>query len=371
MNIKKILMLLIAIALISCAPLTQTPSINSNTNMHLLFVIEGEASIKRITWNNFYKVSSGAFLGNDDILFSSPDAHIIVLCNDLSIWLVPSGIPSGVNNGCHGSKEAVITRPSGNIGNTRGSVDQSIPYTINPRASKILYANPTLRWNPVSGANSYKVQIEHDGKVVWETETQTNQLDYPGVPALKPDISYTLVIYSDIGKSSKDETMSGPLNQATVDLSFQLADVHELKEMNELEEKISSLDLSIPNKEYATSILYSGRGFYSEAMLLLENAVIIDPNNLHALLQLGNYQLSIGLHFLAKNNFETVVNSANLINDIELQSMALEALANVYLNIGGRGEAIQKLQDAEFGFNSLGDTSHAQELRELRLKITP
>jgi len=371
MNRKRLLIFLIILIAASCNETTTTPVDNIKVNANLLFILQGQVQVKKTAWTNYNQISSGAFLSNEDLIFPSLDSRTIVLCDDLEFWLVPAGIQSSVNNGCNDSIEPYITRPHGDIGNTRGSADPSSPYPIYPRASKILSDKPVLRWNAVSNATRYNVQIEYNGQALWTAETNNNQIDYPGIPALIPGNFYTLVVYTDTGKSSKDEAISSSLGGVTINQSFQLADSDEIHEIESMEEKISSSYLSTTDRAYAISVLYSSQGFYSESMLLLEKVLEMDSNNLYALFNLGNNELTVGLPFLAKNNFETLLNNSNLTNDLELRATTLESLAIAYLNTGYREKALQTLEQAEIAFETLGDKVHAQELQHLILKISP
>lgn len=331
-------------------------------NYHLLFIIKGQVKLQRSTWSDFFSVSSGTYLNDSDLLLPTSGSNIVVLCDDLNLWMVPSNVKSGVTNGCSKTTEPIITRPQGNIGNTRGTKDPTTPYVISPRSTKIINSKPLIIWNPVPQTEKYIVQIEENGNLIWNAETDRTQISYPGEPNLKRETSYLVKIMSDTGISSEDNL--------SIDSTFKLINQTEEEEITSLTEKISSLDLSSEQKDYAVAALYASKGFDAESNLLLDKIVANDTKNVQAILNLGKGYLKIGLPLNAKTYFEKTIELAETNNDIESMAQAQEALAQTLLDIGRRDDGIQMLLQAEASFKSLGDNKHSEKLKIMRIKIT-
>src|SRR5258708_5126011 len=80
----------------------------------------------------------------------SESSRAKVVCSDLTLHDVPTGI---VGVPCPVSR-VVLRRVDGTLINaTRGwPSDGSFPVVLSPRKTKLISANPTLRWSPVKEA---------------------------------------------------------------------------------------------------------------------------------------------------------------------------------------------------------------------------
>src|SRR5688572_13455644 len=156
MEAKKLISTILSFAmmgvLLGCSPPAPTSAPPTKPGLNLLIAADGEVLLKRNSWSGFHPASFGAVLNRGDQLQPAVDAKVVVLCENLTTWTVPGGIPSGLNNGCPQVPEPALASAGGLIANTRGGTDPLIPYIISPRSTKLLDPMPTLRWNAAHGA---------------------------------------------------------------------------------------------------------------------------------------------------------------------------------------------------------------------------
>ena len=196
-------------------PTHTEPPVIEEPGHNLLIEAEGDIQLKRDDWSDYHPTDFGASLQRGDQLRPADGSKAVVLCDDLVIWTVPAGVPSGLTNGCTYQPDPPLVRNGSQLGNVRGPTDNLIPYIISPRATQLLTFTPTLRWNSVPGTTSYNVRVR-GGDVDWSTEVEGTEIEYPGDPPLEPDVWYLLIIEADNDKSSQDEGKAG--DQALPDL---------------------------------------------------------------------------------------------------------------------------------------------------------
>jgi hypothetical protein len=352
---------ILVLVLTACHNSLVTPAPTPLIDTNLLFILDGKVNVKRVQWSNYVSVSSYAPLYWGDQLAPSKGSNVVVLCDDLSLWIVPADIPSGVNNGCFRNNRASLNRSSGNIGETRSSNNPLIPYLISPRETKILTDKPLLRWHPIPGAKKYKVEIRGDG-LDWQTETTSTEFVYPGEPVLIPGRQYLLIVEADNGRSSKEEEEVG--------LGFAKLSGADRDNLEKGMRKILAANLPEQESEYAIIQLYIKYGLVSEAIQRLEELMLQEPSNPRVYSALGQLYLDIGLPYLAEPHYKNALDVAKTGMDLESEAVAQEGLGNVYLSIGNTDEAKYWLGQGEASFDKLGDSEHSKLLHKIQQELS-
>jgi len=336
-----------------CAPPAPTSPPETKPGLNLIIAADGEVLLKRDSWTEFHPTSFGAMLYRGDQLQPAADANVVVLCENLTTWTVPSGSPSGLNNGCPQVPEPALVSPGGLIANTRGGTDPLIPYLISPRATKLLDPMPTLRWNAVPGASTYTLRISG---IDWQEQTDATEFKYPGNPALQPGTDYLLIIEADNGKSSKDEGLPG--------LGFSLLPEPEADRVRADATRIDELNLSEAARGFALAQLYFGHHLYAEAIELLEESAVTNDQVTNVYRALGELYQQVGLLMQAELRYLHAVESAEAVGDVESATAAKASLGEVYLALGNKNEARDWLTQAQSGYETLGDLKSANQIAE-------
>ena len=215
--------------------------------LNLLVVVEGPAELKRKEWSGFHPTAFGTVLHRGDQLRPAKGAKAVVLCDGLTTWTVPAGVPSGLSTGCPPPQKPVLVRDGGTIGPSRGASDNSIPYIISPRRTSLLNGQPILRWNEISSKDvtEYRVVIRKEelGDVVWETKAKESGIQFPDDTRLQSGVAYLLVVEAKNGTSSEDE--------GTPDLRFSLMDEAEVRRVESIVEELEGLELADEAKSFA------------------------------------------------------------------------------------------------------------------------
>ncbi|HKZ83112.1 MAG TPA: tetratricopeptide repeat protein [Anaerolineae bacterium] len=349
--------LILALTLVACVNGVgdKETLIATDPGFNLLVVAESEVQLKRDGWSDFYHTTFGAVLYRGDQLRLLDEAKAVVLCDNLTVWTVPPGAPSGVTNGCPPSPDPPLVSGESQIGSTRGGSDPLIPYIISPRKTKVLTGTPVLRWNTVPNVISYTVRIRGEG-VDWKIETRATEIAYSGGPRLKPGVSYLLVVKADNGKSSQDEGVPG--------LGFGLADDNEAQHVHATAEQISKLSLSNEAKSFALAQSYAGHEFVAEAIETLEELINAKSQTPAVYRAVAALYRQIDLNRLAEERYLYALELSQQMGDIEGQALAQNALGLIYAALGNTSESVQRLQKAKAIYQKLGDTITAQQIQD-------
>jgi hypothetical protein len=367
MTSQKLALLLLTLTLMllgctspdSTSPPTPAPGSTANSEFtdpgfNLLVAVEGEVLLKRSTWPDYHPTAFGAVLERGDLLKLSAGGQATVLCDSLTTWAVPAGAPAGLSSGCPQPPEAPLVWGGAQVGNTRG-FDSLVPYIISPRMTDLLNSTPTLRWND-SGATSYNVQVR-GGDLSWsQADVSQSELVYPGEPALKPGVSYVLVVVDSNGKSSQDE--------GTVGLGFRLLREDEAEQIRAYGNRLAGLGLSDEIEAFALAQLYAGQNLRAEAIEILAGLVEAGHQQAAVHQLLADLYAQIGLFLLAEPRYLEAIALAETQANLEAVAASQADLAEVYFRLGKTDEAIHRLTQAQTGYETLGDTDKANEIAE-------
>jgi len=239
--------------------------------------------------------------------------------------------------------------------------DSAIPYIISPRRTKILNAQPKLRWNPVAGATSYTVSIKGEG-VDWKTKVRDTQIVYSGQQPLQPGGYYLLIVRTDTGVSSADEPV------IPGGLGFSLLEATQAQLIESQAAAIAQEPWTEEAKTLALANLYLNYGLTIEAVEILEDLVNRGVETAAIYNKIGElYWNFLALVPQAKNYYVKAVELADS-SDIEEQTAAQNGLGQIEAKFGSSQEAIRLLTLARDGYEVLGNTERVSQL-EKQLKV--
>ena len=347
-------------------PGSVSPGWANPTSLNFISEIKGNVQLKRSQWNDYQKANMGDLLNPSDNLKLSAGASATVMCNNLSVWVVPAGKVSLVSDGC-GSQQPKLTRANSHRSVPRAAPNETIPYIISPRSTALLTNRPILRWNAVPGATSYQVRVQDAGlKLDWQTETSNTQIEYPGEPPLQPDSYYLLIVETDKGETDKGN--SSEEEQGT-DLMFTLLDAEKAELVRTEVAKLKQQQLTQEAEGLALAYLYQNYDLKAEAIELLEELVKWGSQTAAVYQLLGDLYLQVGLSQQAKSPYLQALELAKYTEDVEGQAEAQVGLGEAEYGLNNKEEAIAWLKKAQENYLLLGDRSQVQELEKRALLI--
>ena len=360
------LMLLATLSMVACGNsandatvISTSPSEQIDPGLNLLIVVEGKVRLKRDDWPAYHPTAFGAALGRGDQLYPEQGAKALVLCDGLTIWTVPPGVPSGLTNGCPPVPAPPLVRGISLIGSTRGGSDPFIPYIISPRMTRILSDRPTLQWNAVRGVSSYTVQVRGED-LQWETEVDEDRIVYPGEPPLELGGTYLLIVTADNGSSSGDE--------GAVGLGFTLLTEEEAAPVHAAVEQLKAFGLPSEAEAFALAQLYAGQGLIAEAIETLEALATTGNQETAVYRVLGDLYQRIGLNPMGEKYYLKAIELASAEGDVEGLAAAQAGLGEIYVELENVSEAINWLEQALDSYRTLEDTQNIEKLMA-RIKV--
>lgn len=320
-----------------------TGKVSTNSCVHLgrLVSIQGKIHLKRQNWSGYQSAAIGTVLCQGDLIQPTKGTRAIVQCTDpdQNLWIVPAGLPAGVESGCYPTNELkyTITAP---IIPTRDPLASGVPYIISPNDTWLLNGKPVLRWQSVPGATSYVVRVAGPG-VDWVREVNTTSVVYPGQPPLTSlEDDYLITVVADNGTASAKAT-------------FGLLDPQNVTRVKAAVERLNQQGLTNEAKTLALAEIYLGQGLLSEATQLLESSVASGSITVAAYYMLGNIYTHLELFRQAEESYQQAVKLAKATTDIEGQAATAARLGEVYTVLGNLDKAAYWLKQAQQGYEIL------------------
>lgn len=372
------LFLLIAIASVAPVAVAQSSAANLPRTARIQSIIgKGKVRIDGESPPRKFMAGVRTELNKGDLIFPEKGVRVTILCPDGSRRSVSAGVPSGLGTIC------LVWRTDATRGtqdpNVAGGIDSSIPYLITPRHTLLLSATPLLRWNPVVGANQYTVEVRSPTSTVWKTQTRETQISYAGKP-LEPGTTYSLVVTTNMGRSSQEDKTPG--GELTASLDFKVLRPSEAKEVRTMTEKLLQ---SNPQDETAALMLATYYGDYvlpsgaiaayglsqdnyqtyslsAEAIALLETQVHQGKQSPALYRTLGDLYWQTGLLRLAGEAYTTAIAQVQTPEDLEEWTLASYGLGKVYAVLKEPQQTLQCLTQARVGFVFLGNGEKVKEL---------
>jgi hypothetical protein len=246
-------------------PTSTAAAVSDRSNGQIL-QIEGDVQVERPN-RGWLQPTPGTLLYPGDRLKIALGGQVFVQCADLTIESVSGDridtCAEAVRHFQECSAEAFRCPHRGDA-----IVDASIPYILSPRRTYLLDDRPKFRWNPVSDATSYTVQLWAGREVYWTATASDASMEYPTdqLP-LKPGVDYTLVVETDTGKSSLDES---PVPGG---LGFRLLEPTQAEAVINARSTIEQQNLDPTAQALALAFLYTEHGLIADSIKQLEALV--------------------------------------------------------------------------------------------------
>lgn len=343
--------------------------------------IQGKVELKRKTWANFHPVTRvGTSLEQGDQLRRASNAIVVVACpNGKKQPLRRAEERTGLTEICLQWK-GVISKGPPPLGSIAG-INSQIPYLISPRRTLLLTSTPTLRWNPVSRATQYTVQLLGPKGTVWQTQVKEPQITYPGNPALQPGTPYSVLIQTNTGKSSQAESSTGSefiilqtaeakAMQAEANTILQSDFSEEVKAIK-LANYYGNYEISQPSAYGLSEQAAKGYRLNADAIAVLESLTTKDQRSPLLYRTLGNLYWQTGLMRPAEVAYGRAIDSVQSLEDLEEWSLTMFGLGELYEATQNPQQARLWYSQAKTGFILLDDQRAEVARRRIeRLKKT-
>jgi hypothetical protein len=353
-----------SLALVACALLpmcvqaqhAKTPTNQISNAANLAVFIEGQVSVKRKGWTGYAPVVFGSSLRVGDLLHVDDSSHAKVVCSDLTLHDVPTGI-GGVP--CPSSPPVLQWVDGSLIDPTRGGLsDRSFPIVLSPRKTKLLSPFPLLRWTPVSGAIAYAV-IVRGTNFNWSSQVRADQSEivYPKLaPKLSDGIDYKLIVQTTDHRSSDVEPGKG--------WGFRILSPSDRNAVEKEQRSIENLGLLEGPTQFLIAYLYATHDVNAEAIQRLESVSHKFKAAAVARL-LGDLYLKVGLTRQAEASYLNSLDLCKNEKDVEGEMLAHSALARIYEQaFGNRDSASQHFNAALALAEKIGDDLTADQTRK-------
>lgn len=312
--------------------------------------VSGRVELKRNGWSSYQRALPGRALFGDDLLRPALGSRVIVTCPDgqrARRTPTPGGETSVISL-CPTTPRSDV-RPGFGVSNVWGGNDPTVPFVITPRSDFVLSGTPTLRWQPVLGAEVYTVTMTSLTGELWQVTTNHTTLPYPeGVPALRADGSlYALVVSTDTGRASRDEAIDLRFQRLLgPDVAVAEAEIAEVQAMD-LPEEIKTLVL--------VEEVYPKYSLTAVAINDLKGLIEKGEETAHIYRLLGDLYVKSGVQIPAEESYHQALELAAAEENLEDATLAHLGLGTLYQAIGQPENAIALLQQALSGAKELGD----------------
>jgi hypothetical protein len=340
---------------------------------------QGEVQLKRRFWFQFRPVEAVQTLHLGDVL-RNLGGRATILCENSTPYRLPDGI-SSVSTYCSPQTSPIAfgglrgDRASASLAPIPGGRDDSIPYIISPRRSWLLDDEPTIRWNPVAGAESYTVQLVGPD-VTWSATVAETEVIYPGEPALSSGETYLVIVTADTGPSSVDDPIDGLWEYLGDDsaflyetdlgsgVGFSVLPSDLAAAVNRELEQLDTQDLTESAAAMSRVNVYIQNDLFAEAIATLEAEVEAGTELIAIYQTLGELYAHTGLSLMAQDAYLRAIERAVAQEDLEYQVLAQAELAKIYVNLGNEQQARNWLDLATSGYSELEPSQLQIEIAE-------
>ena len=335
----------------------------------------GNVPIKPRGARDYYRVSVGTPLARGTIIFPTSTMSVKILCADRrTYWLVPSGVPSGVGNGCPPlGQRPDATRNTGGI--CSSPQPASLPFIISPRSTFLLSAKPILRWNPVADATLYIVSVsKKSGEILWQTTATDTELAYNGELPLEPGVQYELTVEAKFGAnasrssaSSREETLP-PGNGRISGFVFEVLSEQKAAEVKDAIALLQEQELTETAKNLALARVYSDSRYNlrAEAISILEAAISRGIETTASYYMLGDLYCQVGLTSFAEQNYLLGIEQGTTERDFAARAALHARLGQLYFSSREDEKARRHWQQALYAYIALQDMERVAQIeREL------
>lgn len=295
-----------------------------------------------------------------DLLKVTKGGQATIVCADLQKYPLPPGI-HGLP--CRSGGKNVLDYHGSQVVSTRSNIDDlGFPQILAPRRTKLLDAQPTLRWTPVAGASTYNVSLAHKGQVIWDTTVNgATEMIYPATaPKLATGETYKLVVAAG-KRSSEEEGLPG--------LGFTLLGPEQAQMVRNSEARIRGYGLPDAPTHFLISQLYAASGLNTEAIERLKELPIATTEPAVAQ-RLGDFYREAGLNRQAEEQYLLALELTRLAHDLLGQARVQAALGQIYEAFGNKNEAARYWRLARELYQQLGDFRMASQIQAALTKLS-
>ncbi|MCG8364572.1 MAG: tetratricopeptide repeat protein [Pseudanabaenales cyanobacterium] len=338
--------------------LTTLPAAAQGAGGNYISEIQGQAELKSAGQDNFQRAYAGDPLRAPDQLRVSAGSTVDVVCNNIRLHTLAAGTYT-ISDYCN--TEGPISLPSSR--RPARDFNANLPYVLRPRNTALLEApQPTIRWNPVDGAQSYEVRVSGpDGQ--WTTDVSDTEVIYDG-PALQPDIRYRIVITANNDLSSSPD----------VPVGFTLLSMEEAARVKDQVAQLLALPQNADAAAIGLALLYQSymhsnpaqhsNALNQAALDVLQKRIDDGTENSQIYLLQGDIYLAVGLPLKAQKQYEQALELAMEAEQLTRQADSYEGLATVAQGESEVSDAISHLKSALRIYETLGNVTQVNALQE-------
>ncbi len=321
-----------------------TPVLSSP--IHVLIDFRGNVQVKKAQWKGFIQAESGITLSGEDKIKLRNNASVTVYCSDRNQWVVEQPGTYLVSLGCPEGEAVIRLCPDCNNDKLRDPTLKEeklkeLPYLITPRYTKVFNEPLTIRWNEVSGATNYKVEVGD-----WEGETKENQIVYGD--KLVPGYWYDVKVSLNSGAASTDEYLNHN------DSWFIVLKDEEAKTLREQVADINQQELTQEQEGLILAYFYRGNKLNFEAIQVLKGLVKSGSQTATVYQLLGDTYQRVGLNLMAKEVYQQGLALTVEEEKSEVKAMMQWGLGEVEYVLGNRYKAAEWLEKARVNYLVLG-----------------
>ena len=244
----------------------------------------------------------------------------------------------------------------------RGGNDQSIPFIISPRKTKLLSSRPFISWNAVETSDFYSVTLLGPEGRVWSRTSESAEMPYPSdESSLEEGVNYAIKVTTSLGVSS-DEGIPG--------LAFSVMSQDEQRQVEMAMTQLSENGLTAEAKAYAEAYTYQNYGLLTEAITIfesLEQNISLNSDSYHFL---GSLYEEVRLNYHARDFYLKALEIAEEQKHEIAKAKAFYSLGNIHIVLGNIPKAISYLEQSQEIYLALeGEESRRGEIIENQLSI--
>ena len=335
-----------------------TPSWAQSRRFHYLNHVRGDVRVGQFMINPDPAIEGMLLPGSHRIRLGG-NSRVTLNCSNGTQHAFTRPSTYSVSDYCPGD----VVRREGPRNLPRDPFNLALPYLLSPRNTALMDPeNLVLMWNPVLGANSYRVQVE-GRRVNWAVEVDEPKVRFSNVAALQPNYRYTVVITADNGVSSRN----GPPVGFTVLPAAEVERVHQQVDAIQaqgLEPDIEAIALAMLYLDYE----HSDPGWRSYALnqaaleVLAARVEAGTENSAIYRLQAQAY-LASGLPLLARGSYEQALALGQALEQREIQAKSQIGLGEIAAGQTVYCEAIAHLRAAQTLYDELGDREQVEALQ--------
>ena len=256
-------------------------------------------------------------------------------------------------------------RPGARRSPPRGDAfNANLPYLLTPRNTALLSASDIkLRWNAVSDAESYRVEISRPlGAEPLQTEVDAPHIDIPENEGFLPDYVYGITIRT-LG-SQEDDSSSA---------SFSILPLEEAQRVREQVTTVKNRGLNPDVEASEIAFVYldyehtdpDRRSFAlnQNALDVLETRIQSGTENSQIYLLQADTYMVVGLLPLAEERYRQALTFAERNVQLEVQAQAHVGIANIAERQTDYIAAVESLNAAQTLYEELGDRAQVDILR--------